>query len=252
VAGGTYPGNLPNVLTVSAITSTGAVSSYSSGGPEVDVAAFGGPVPGDIYTTDITGGAGYAGGDYDPSFNGTSAATPQAAAVAAMVMSLNPTLTEAQIRDRIKAGADPWGNANDFGAGKLNAYRALVGRPAVAISGTTRPAAPGSYTWTASVSGGAGNYTYQWEESWDQGTTYYPVSSTSSVSEYLGYDDVLYLRLTVTDGPEPVTVVRTRIAYGPASGSCLSAAPTRTTSPHGRKSPTSATGTANVVLPPSC
>ena len=52
-------------------------------------------------TTDITGINGYSFGDYYEWFNGTSAATPYAAGVAALILSANPTLTPPQIRQQL-------------------------------------------------------------------------------------------------------------------------------------------------------
>jgi hypothetical protein len=214
VAAVTYPGNLPNVLTVSALQRDGTMAPYSSGGSQVDVAAFGGSGAGDIVTTDLMGWPGYDGGDYTPGFNGTSAAAPQAAAVAAMVLSRNPTLTELQVRDRIKAGADPWGAANDVGSGKLNAYRALVGRVSPWVDGTTAPGTPNDYTWTAYPSGGAGTYSYSWER--DDGWGFYQVSTAASYTSWVGYDQRFTLRVTVTDGPDAHTAAQLLFIYGPS------------------------------------
>ena len=142
-----FPGTLPNVLTVSASnefdqpkTKTSADNETwwgSNFGPEVDVAA-----PGvHNYTTDIVGADGYnAGGaldgDYVSNFNGTSSATPIVAGVAALVLSANPNLREAQVRRLIKQTADKVGQViytngrNDqMGNGRVNALRAVESAP---------------------------------------------------------------------------------------------------------------------------
>jgi hypothetical protein len=56
-------------------------------------------------TTDIRGSGGYVSGNYYMWFNGTSAATPYAAGVAALILSANPTMTPAQIRQRLVTSA---------------------------------------------------------------------------------------------------------------------------------------------------
>ncbi len=66
----------------------------SNYGTNLDVAA-----PGvKIYSTDISGSDGYSSGNYVATFNGTSSATPNAAGVMALILSANPSLTEAQAR----------------------------------------------------------------------------------------------------------------------------------------------------------
>jgi thermitase len=96
----------------------------SNFGPEVDVVA-----PGvHIYTTDITGAAGYGGGNYIPSFNGTSSATPHVAGVMALILSVDPGLRSWEVEDIIKLTADdiaPGGRDQQTGFGRINARRAL-------------------------------------------------------------------------------------------------------------------------------
>ena len=98
----------------------------------------------EIPTTDITGIAGQVmaaspGGDYDRFFWQTSAATPHVAGLAALLLSLNPTLSPDQVRGIIertaeKVGAytyrDVAGYPNgtrhpEMGYGRINAFRTL-------------------------------------------------------------------------------------------------------------------------------
>ena len=138
-----YPGNLDNVLTVSASnefdepkTPTSQDGEHwwgSNFGPKIDVAA-----PGvHNYTTDNSGSNGYNNtpgeeGNYVSNFNGTSSACPIVAGVAGLVLSANPNLTEAEVRDIIRQTADkvgplPYQNGrNDrMGHGRVNALAAV-------------------------------------------------------------------------------------------------------------------------------
>ena len=96
----------------------------SNFGPEVDVVA-----PGvHIFTTDISGGAGYGGGNYIPNFNGTSSATPHVAGLMALILSVDPDLRSWEVEDIIKLTADdlgPAGRDDEFGFGRINCRRAL-------------------------------------------------------------------------------------------------------------------------------
>jgi thermitase len=96
----------------------------SNYGPEVDVVA-----PGvHVYTTDIMGAAGYGGGNYIASFNGTSSATPHVAGLMALILSVDADLRSWEVEDIVKLTADdlgPGGRDEEFGFGRINARRAL-------------------------------------------------------------------------------------------------------------------------------
>jgi Ca2+-binding RTX toxin-like protein len=69
-------------------------------------------------------------GNGSPNFFGTSAAAPQAAAVAALVKQANPNFTPKQIYDRLESTATDLGVKgfdNVTGAGLINAYNAING-----------------------------------------------------------------------------------------------------------------------------
>jgi hypothetical protein len=129
-----YPGDGPNILTVGAsnqwderktrTSRDGETNWGSNGGKGLDLMA-----PGvRILTTDVAGPKGYSGGATVDKFHGTSAATPFTAAAAAMVLSVAPRLTEADVRDVLVATTDsmgPTGWDAGVGFGRLNVFNAL-------------------------------------------------------------------------------------------------------------------------------
>lgn len=96
----------------------------SNFGPEVDIVA-----PGvHIYASDMMGAAGYGNGNYTPTFNGTSSATPHVAGLMALLLSVDPDLRSWEVEDIIKLTADDFGAAGrdeQFGFGRINCRRAL-------------------------------------------------------------------------------------------------------------------------------
>jgi len=81
-----------------------------------------------IHTTDIRGSGGFGSGDYITDFNGTSAATPHAAGIGALVWSQNPVLTNAQLSSVLTASCDDLGTSGydaQTGYGRMNAFRAV-------------------------------------------------------------------------------------------------------------------------------
>jgi len=134
-----YPGNLSSSRTIITVSATNEWDEFktttsqdgetwwgSNFGPEINIAA-----PGvHIYTTDIHGSNGYVNGDYVTNFNGTSSATPFVAGTAALLLSQDPALSPAQVRDRLQSSADDLGAPgfdNQFGHGRLNAARVIDG-----------------------------------------------------------------------------------------------------------------------------
>lgn len=109
------PGNCAGVLTVAGVRHVGTKVGYSSFGPEVSVSAPAGncvnatgPCLYSIDTATNLGTTSPAANDYTDQYNynvGTSFSAPQAAGVAALMLSLNPTLTPGDIIARIKQSA---------------------------------------------------------------------------------------------------------------------------------------------------
>ena len=166
-----YPARNPNVIAVGASSPCGERKSPSSCdgeswgsqyGNEISVVAPGVLIP----TTDIQGiseynpnvpihpwsggnkiSTDYADYDYTVWFNGTSAATPHVAGVAALILSVNPNLRVSHVRNIIESTAQRVGgynyqinpnrpNWNDqMGYGLVNAYAAV--QKAVACPTTT-------------------------------------------------------------------------------------------------------------------
>lgn len=122
------PGNCGNAIPVGATDASGAVTVFSSRGPEL--AANGVVAPGQSVRTTDTGG-----GTTD-SATGTSFSAPHVAGVAALILSAKNTLTASQVKDALRQGANNIGLAgyvpggakvlsNEGGAGRVNAFLAL-------------------------------------------------------------------------------------------------------------------------------
>ncbi|WP_025743061.1 S8 family serine peptidase [Aquimarina pacifica] len=144
-----YPGNNnPDILVVGAMSPCGERKSPDSCdgeswwgscfGAELDVVAPGVLIP----TTDRQEGSGYSETDYVQDFNGTSSACPAVAGVAALVLSVNPSLTFQQVNDIIEQSAqkvrtdlytyDTTSGRNngtwniEMGYGLVDAYQAVI------------------------------------------------------------------------------------------------------------------------------
>lgn len=173
-----YPGNLniKDMLTVGASDRNNKVANYSPDGAELELVApshtaYHTQVPGEaenVWTMDVPGfdkggnkwrdpssgglpavgeelpAKGYPAADmYTGRFGGTSAAAPQVAGVAALMIAVNPCIKVSQVRELLQATADRvggydynWngymigrtkdeGYSKEMGYGKLNAYKAV-------------------------------------------------------------------------------------------------------------------------------
>ncbi len=134
------PTELPGVVTVAAQASGGAKASYSNfGNGVIDIAAPGGDGSTQVYST-------LPGGKYG-SKSGTSMASPHVAGVAALIASVNPTFTPAQIRDQLAAQATDRTCPSDSRCTGTTAKNGFFGEGAVdalkAVGGFTPP--PGTY-----------------------------------------------------------------------------------------------------------
>ena len=126
----------PDVIAVGASNSQDKRSSYSNYGPELAICAPSSGSPGRrIVTTDRRGTKGYSSGDYTSTFGGTSSATPLAAGLAALILSVDPELTSAEVKrimmdtaDKIDAEGGQYvdGHSAWYGHGRINAHSALA------------------------------------------------------------------------------------------------------------------------------
>jgi len=157
----------PDVVVVSASTSLNRKAAYSNWGKHITVCApsnnappgmwfpasgylYTAPklqtaLPGlGVFTTDRLGAAGYSSSDFTDTFGGTSSACPVVAGVAALILSANPHLTAAEVKQILQTTADKIEDPNPdpqlglrygtydreghslwFGYGKVNAAAAV-------------------------------------------------------------------------------------------------------------------------------
>ena len=131
-----FPGALPRYITVGASTPKDERKTSTSSDGEAWWGSNRGKAlwllaPGVfISTTDITGPRGYDPGDFTRAFNGTSAAAPHVAGAAALMLSANPSLGEAEVkkilRDTAVRLAGQTGRTDTHGWGRLSVERAVA------------------------------------------------------------------------------------------------------------------------------
>lgn len=156
-----YSSSYSNVIAVGATQHHDQKASYSNHGSGLNVVAPGGyggsPSSNDIYSTtpnyiveinydDVSQLYGYLAG--------TSMAAPHVSGVAALILSINPSLTPSEVRQIIEESADkvPGMNGenftNEYGYGRVNAYKALLGTNGFTfVSGIIES----SVTWSGGV-----------------------------------------------------------------------------------------------------
>jgi subtilisin family serine protease len=138
-----FPARDPNAVAVGASTDQAKRATYSNVGVQLAVVApSSGGVRG-IFTTDVSADnrgfnvglpeTGGADGLHTNDFGGTSSATPLAAGVAALMLSVNPKLSATGAReiltstaDKIGSGYDANGHSTRFGFGRVNAGKAVA------------------------------------------------------------------------------------------------------------------------------
>jgi len=142
IGGRNVYGNLNEMMMVGSVDAQGRPASFSTPGAQVLVAAPSGATMTDsnegIVTTDISGPRGYNAGDYTNTFKGTSASTPMASGVAALMLEMRPELSWRDIRWILAHTASPaTGVTGEFntqsglrfdprvGFGRLNASAAI-------------------------------------------------------------------------------------------------------------------------------
>ena len=112
-----YPAAYPNVIAVAAVDNNDVKSTYSNFGSQIAVTA-----PGNNLTST------YFNGEYTTG-SGTSFSAPFVASLAEMILSVDPSLTPAKVREAIISGAQdlgPTGFDKYYGNGRINFNNSLV------------------------------------------------------------------------------------------------------------------------------
>ncbi len=152
-----YPASYAKTIAVGAATDADLRSDYSGYAGHLDFLAPSNGGWNDIATLDPVGAIGWTPDDFKMNFGGTSAATPLAAGIAALMLSVNPTLTEAEIRAIMHATCDKVGGVTytagthpEYGYGRVNAARAVESAmPSLSINDVTLNEGPVWSTATA-------------------------------------------------------------------------------------------------------
>ncbi len=227
-----YPSTLSNVIAVGACSmcDTRKTPTSCDGetwwggnyGAGLDVMA-----PGvQIYTTDISGSAGYNAGDYKSDFNGTSSACPNAAAVIALILSVNPNLTAQQARDILETTCDKVGGYTyqsnisgqpngtwcaDAGYGRVNACAAVskAFQSSLTITGPKQFCSSGNYSVNAPT-----GTTLTWSASPASAVSFSSTNTNPTTVSISGTGGSVTLTASVSNGCYNSTVLK-NITVGP-------------------------------------
>jgi len=125
----------PDVIAVAASNSRDEWAHYSNYGDEIAICAPSSGAGGrGIVTTDRRGIKGYTSDDYRYNFGGTSSATPLAAGLAALILTVNENLTSSEVKRIMMETAEKIGDPGDYvnghsqkyGHGRINAKLAVI------------------------------------------------------------------------------------------------------------------------------
>lgn len=171
-----YPARVASVIAVGAFGNDGIKSDYSNSGPTLDIIAPSNDVSSQgflsgagVRTIDRMGSAGYSSGNYTTSFGGTSASCPVVAGVAALVLSVDPNLTDEQVKNILYTTAKDFGASgfdNLYGNGAVDAFAAVQ---AAGGSGGGGGGGGGS-TCSSTVNSFPYGESFESNEAWTQGS----------------------------------------------------------------------------------
>lgn len=180
-----YPARYASAVAVAAVDSSDARASFSSTGPDVEVAAPGVAIPSTV-----------PGGGYE-SWSGTSMASPHVAGTAALLIASGGATTHEAIRLRLQETAVDLGTAGHdwkYGYGRVDAATA-VGVP-IEEPDTTPPAAPTGLA----ASAGDSQVSLDWADNSESDLAGYNLyRSTTSGGGYAQVNTSLVTSSTLTD-----------------------------------------------------
>lgn len=159
-----YPAACPDSIAVGAVTKQGLIAPYSNTGPEVDLTAPGG-LPADLDADGQPDGVLQFSvfdntvppdGTQDPGYyysSGTSMASPHVAGAAAIIRSIRPSATTAQVKEVLTSTATDAGLPGPdpiFGAGLLDIAKVVVAANALPtpLPASTTDSSPTNETTT--------------------------------------------------------------------------------------------------------
>ena len=157
-----FPAYLNDAIAVGAVQQNSTIWYYSQRGPGLDIVAPSGGLnyQGDVTTLDLSGMQGQNTTNYMHVFGGTSAACPQVAGVAALMLSVNPELTASEVKNKLKSTATNLGSTSTYGSGLVNAWSAVMSAISAGIQGPTVISSSSSYT-----TGVSSDFTVAWSVS---------------------------------------------------------------------------------------
>lgn len=127
----TYPAKYPEVIAVGATDTNDVYWPYSNFGVELDIVAPSGDAnvcSGNLWTTDPVGTTGCSMYNFTNRMGGTSGACPIVSGVAALILSVDPNLTNIEVRNILLRSAKdlgPSGLDEHYGFGRVDAYTAV-------------------------------------------------------------------------------------------------------------------------------